>query len=431
MIRLCRPSSVLIVLFAAFPLVAAEPKTELKVVTNRPEALYGAGEPVEFVITAIRDGKPLEAGKAAYLLDNDGVGTLGKGEAEVVQGKAVVRGSLDKPGFLRCQVTLRGEKKPLVAVAAAGIDVEKIPPSLPVPDDFDRFWTAQKQKLAAVPIKAEQTPVKSPVEGVECFDVQVTCLGKPVSGYFARPASAKPKSLPAILHVHGAGVRGSSLAGAAGWAKRGMLSMDINAHGIPNGKPAEFYENLTRGELKDYRFAGRDDREKCYFLGMFLRLIRAIDFLASRPEWDGKTVVVQGHSQGGGQSIAAAGLDSRVTFIAAGVPAICDHSGRAAGRINGWPRLVPTDSSGKPDPVVLEVARYFDCMNLATRAKAGAILSVGFVDSVCPPTSVYAAYNNLLGKRSMLIEPLMGHAAPPKITEAFRKAIEKHLDEQK
>ena len=89
---------------------------------------------------------------------------------------------------------------------------------------------------------------------------------------------------------------------------------------------------------------------------MFLRLTRALEFLTSQPEWDGKILMVEGGSQGGGQSLAAAGLDSRVTFIAAGVPAICDHSGKAIGRINGWPKLVP-DKDGKPDPQALQAAR--------------------------------------------------------------------------
>ena len=90
------------------------------------------------------------------------------------------------------------------------------------------------------------TPVESKDDAIECFDVQLDCLGgAPVSGYFGRPKAAKPKSLPAILYVHGAGVRGSSLGNAVSGAGHGMLSMDINAHGIPNGKPAAF---LCRSE---------------------------------------------------------------------------------------------------------------------------------------------------------------------------------------
>src|SRR5262249_36550651 len=184
------------------------------------------------------------------------------------------------------------------------------------------------------------------------FDVQVECVGKPVSGYFGRPKDAKPKSLPAILFVHGAGVRSASL-GSTHWStlEGGMLSFDINAHGIPNGKPEEFYKALSDGELKGYPSFGREDREQCYFKGMFLRLIRAIDFLTAQPEWDGKTLIVYGSSQGGFQAFAAAGLDARVTFICAGVPAGCDHTGTVVNRINGWPKIVPLDDQGNPDPL--------------------------------------------------------------------------------
>ena len=312
-------------------------------------------------------------------------------------------------------------------MAGAAFSPEKIGPSLPVPDDFDAFWTAKKAKLAAVPMNPVLTPVKMPDATVECFDVQIPCVGpRPVSGYFARPVGETPKSLPAILHVHGAGVGSSNLYAAVSGANSKYLSMDINAHGIPNGKPNTYYKDLSDGELKGYPTFGRDDCEKCYFLGMFLRLTRALEFLTSQPEWDGKILMVEGGSQGGGQSLAAAGLDRRVTFIAAGVPAICDHSGKAIRRINGWPKLVP-DKDGKPDPQSLQAARYFDAMNFATRAKAEAIVSVGLIDNVCPPSSVYATYNNLPGKKQIVIEPLMGHSSSPKIQNAFAAATGEHV----
>ena len=249
----------------------------------------------------------------------------------------------------------------------------------------------------------------------------------PVSGYFGLPKDAEPKSLPAILWVHGAGVRSSSLGNAVKGAKWDMLSMDINAHGIPNGKPSEYYSDLSKGRLKDYRQAGRESRETVYFRGMFLRLVRALDFLTSRPEWDGKHLIVIGHSQGGGQALAAGGLDPRVTLIASGVPAICDHSGRAAGRINGWPKLVPMGEDGKPEPKSLEAGRYVDGVNFASRCKAQAIMSVGFIDTVCPPSSCYAAYNCLQGPKEIVNVPLMGHAAPAEIHSAFADCVLGHV----
>jgi cephalosporin-C deacetylase-like acetyl esterase len=313
-------------------------------------------------------------------------------------------------------------------MAGAGFDPLRIRPSLPVPNDFDAFWQAQKRRLARVPMTPTLAPVASPLAGIECFDVRVPCVPpRPVSGYLARPAGAAPRSLPAILCVHGAGVYTSNLHTAAAQAQTyHALAMDMNAHGITNGQPQAFYQALDAGDLKGYPFAGREDRQQCYFLGMFLRLVRAIEFLTSQPEWDGKVLIVQGSSQGGGQAIAAAGLDPRVTLISAGVPAICDHTGGAIGRISGWPRLVP-ETNGRPDPKVLQVSRYFDCANFAARTRAEALFSVGFIDVVCPPTSVYAAYNALKGKRSIVNEPLMGHAVSAELARATDEAIRAHI----
>ncbi len=410
-------------------LAAAEPAVQLSVTTDRPEALYSMGEQAGFLVKLSGDAAAIEGTEVSFILDKDGMPPVIEGKAKLEEGAARIEGTLGEPGFLRCRVTWKkADGKTQTAMAAAGFDPLKITPSLPVPDDFDAFWAEQKARLAKVPMTPELTPVPSAVEGIEAFDVQIPCVEpRPVSGYFARPKGAGPKSLPAILSVHGAGVRSSGL-GSAVWAARqyNALGMDINAHGIPNGKPDEFYTALAAGELKDYRAAGRDDRQTCYFLGMFLRLVRAMEFLTSQPEWDGKILIVQGSSQGGGQSIAAAGLDPRVTLIAAGVPAICDHSGKAAGRINGWPKLVP-DENGVPDAKILQVARYFDAMNFATRAKAEAVVSVGFIDGTCPPTSVYAAYNNLPGKKQMTCEPLMGHTTFPSHQKAAAAAIAEHI----
>jgi cephalosporin-C deacetylase-like acetyl esterase len=321
--------------------------------------------------------------------------------------------------------------QPVAALAGAGVTPTEIKPSLPVPDDFDAFWAAQKKKLAAVPAKAKLTPATTASKKAEVFDVQVDALGAPVSGYFARPLGAKPKSLPIILTLHGAGVRSANPVGPVGWAEQGLLAMDINAHGIPNGKPAEFYTDLTNGALKDYRYAGRESRETCYFLGMFLREVRALDFLCAQPEWDGKTVVVYGSSQGGFQAFAGAFLDPRVTFFAAGVPAGSDHTGMAANRVAGWPKLVPV-IDGKPDPKVLEAARYFDNVNFAAHTKAkGAIVTVGFIDQTCPPTSVYAAFNALpIANKKIYHDIPRGHANSPEAINAMVEAVRAHLKAQ-
>ena len=405
----------------------------LTVKADRAGALYKTGEQACFTIRVTRDGEPLSAGSVSYVVDDfitnsPTPNSYPKGTLTLRNGSASVPVTCDRPLFLRCRVRFETpDKKQLQGVGGIGFAPLEIEPSLPVPDDFDRFWSEQKKQLANIPMEPKLTPVQPNKADIACFDVQVNCLGgAPVSGYLALPRKAKRGSLPIVLWVHGAGVRNSSLGNAIKGAQAGMLSMDINAHGLANGKPAEYYAKQAKGPLAGYRLAGRESRETSYFRGMFLRLVRAIDYLTSRPEWNGRTVAVIGHSQGGGQALAAGGIDPRVTFIAAGVPAICDHSGRVADRINGWPKLVPLESDGKPDPIILQASRYVDAVNFASRCKAEAIVSVGFIDSVCPPASCYAAYNCLQGTKEMVNKPGMSHAAPVDIQQRFFAKLLEH-----
>lgn len=415
-------------LILALPLAAQTPALVIKASVDKPQALYQTGDTARFEIVVTQGGKPLAEGKVQCNLSKDGVEPRRQETVEVKNGKASITGSLNEPGFLLLQASIPGQKE--TAQASAGFNPQDIKPSLPVPDDFDSFWAAQKAALAKVEMKSTLTPVPSNFTKTDAFDAQITCLGAPVSGYYGRPKNAKAKSHPAILFVHGAGVGGSSLPALA-WSERenGMLAMDINAHGLPNGKPKAFYDEQAAGALKDYRFQGRDDREKCYFKGMFLRVIRALDFLTAQPEWDGKTLIVYGSSQGGFQAFAAAGLDARVTFFCAGVPAGCDHTGVAVGRINGWPKIV-TLVDGKGVEAEMQSARYFDNVNFAIRARCkGAAVTVGFIDTVCPPTSVYAAYNALNMTKTLHTMPLTGHKSSPDASAFMTEAALAHVRE--
>ena len=412
---------------AAVP--AGKPSTQLTATTDRADATYRRGETVTFTVRLEHEGRPVEAADVEWTLTKDGVAPTRTGRVRLQGGAASITGSLDEPGFLQCRVSYQAGATKLIALAGAGVAPLEIKPSQPVPDDFDAFWAAKKKALAAVPMNARLQTVKSPQAGVETVDVQLDCIGAPVSGYFAQPAGASLHSQPAILTVHGAGVNSSSLGGAAGWAKEGAIALDINAHGLPNGLEKSYYDALAAGALKDYRVRGRQSREEIYFLGMFLRLIRAIDFLTSVHEWDGRTLVVFGSSQGGAQALAAAGLDPRVTFFAAGVPAMCDHTGALANRIAGWPKLIPTGE--KPPADVVTAVRYYDAVNFAARARAPGFFTVGFIDTTCPPTSVYAAYNALPAAKEIFNDITAGHTNTPAARDAMRAAVLRHFTAQR
>jgi cephalosporin-C deacetylase len=407
---------------AALAQQPAAPALTLKVVTDRTDAIFEAGDTVSFLIESSDPSLP----SVSAVVSEDGWNAQPAQTVALTRGNGSLSVALTKPGFTLVRIT--APNTTASAMAAAACDPTEIKPSLPIPEDFDSFWAKQKTALAKVPVKFTLSPVTTSAKTVDAFDAQIDCLGAPVSGYYGRPKNAAPKSCPAILFVHGAGVSGSSLGGTY-WAERegGMIAMDINAHGIPNGKPADFYKQLNEGALKDYRYVGRSDRETNYFKGMFLRLVRAIDFLTAQPEWDGKTVIVYGSSQGGFQAFAAGALDERVTFICAGVPAGCDHTGISVNRINGWPKLVSI-TGGKPNEAELQTARYFDNVNFAQRCHAkGAAVTVGFIDTTCPPTSVYAAFNALTIPKKIHIDTLAGHKNTPEASKFMQDAALTHV----
>jgi cephalosporin-C deacetylase len=420
--------SILKLLLALGVPLAAGARPVLTAMAERAGARYARGELVTFVLGLQEDGKPVTEAELTWTLSKDGVPPLQAGRVRVEAGRAVVTGRLEEPGFLQLRVKLETAAGEVSALAGAAVEPERIGPSLAAPQDFDAFWAEQKRRLAAVPLHPQLTTVKSGVAGVEAADVQLDCVGAPVSGYFAQPAGARVRSLPAILTVHGAGVNSASLATAAGWAREGALAFDINAHGLPNGRGKAFYEQLAAGELKDYRLRGRNSREEMYFLGMFLRVLRALDFLTMQDEWDRRTLVVFGSSQGGAQALAAAGLDPRVSFFVAGVPAMCDHTGGEVQRIAGWPKFIPTGQVAEPP--VREAVRYFDGVNFAARARARGFFTVGFIDSTCPPTTVYAAYNALTEPKRIFDDIPTGHANSPAAREAMRAAVLAHFAAQ-
>src|SRR5688500_16387802 len=255
----------------------------LKVATDRADALYRRGDTVTFNVTLVRDatGEHVIGPEIKWSITKDGKPLNRAGTAKLEREAFILTGQLTEPGFLHCMVECMPPGAPkLTARAAAAFDPQEIQPSLPAPADFDDFWAAQKKHLAVVPANVRLTPVSHATEGIECFEVQAdTGLGRPLSGYLARRAGAKPQSLPAIVIAHGSGVTTSNLTRAIAWAKDGFLALDFNAHGLPNAQPKEFYAALQAGELKEYYLQGRDSRDAMYLRGIFFRLLRAIDTL--------------------------------------------------------------------------------------------------------------------------------------------------------
>ena len=296
------------------------------------------------------------------------------------------------------------------------------------PKDFNKFWKQEKKVLRALNMEVKSVPVKVTNSGFSCSDVEINCIGpKPARGYFAKPEKAKARSLPIVLYLHAAGVAGSwcrsEIGNAMRYAKmgKGVICFDLNAHGMVNGQPEEYYKDLEAGELKNYYISGLENRNEVYFRGMYLRLIRTLDFLTKQPEWDGKRILVIGESQGGGQALVAAGIDHRVSAAVAIVPAMCDWGGTLVGRKGGWPQ--PFDS--KSDKEKMSVALpYFDAAHLLKGCRATLVTEIGLIDNTCPATSIFAAINQANGEKITFVVPYREHhMSQPAYKEIWDKSV--------
>ncbi|HUR38300.1 MAG TPA: acetylxylan esterase [Planctomycetota bacterium] len=390
----------------ADPVVLVAPDVE--------SGVYEPGKPVTWSVQ-VKAGDAVGAGKVTYVVRPGGTGESAKGEAELVDGKATVKAARETPGTLLLEVHYRpegAEKKVVIGRGGAVYAPDQIAPSAPPPEDFDAFWKEKIAELAAVPYDTVLTPVDVGNPAVEYFKITMNNIrGSKIQGQIARPAGKK--TLPAMLQVQYAGVYGLPKDWVVNNAKNGWLSMNILAHDLPIDEKPEFYKAKSEKELADYPLIGSDDREKSYFLRMFLSCYRAVEYLTQREDWDKKALVVQGGSQGGYQAIVTAGMCPAVTAMAANVPAGCDHTGKQAGRAPGWPNWAAR-LMGKDGAKTLAASRYFDAMNFAPKIQCPSLVGVGLVDPVCPPEGILATVNQIKGPKKIIVMPRSDHGGDHK-----------------
>jgi cephalosporin-C deacetylase len=153
---------------------------------------------------------------------------------------------------------------------------------------------------------------------------------------------------------------------------------------------------MTRGVLKPQTY---------FYRRVFTDAVRAIEAAQDHPAVDAKRIAVTGGSQGGGISLAAAGLSQAVSVMMPDVPFLC-HYRRATEITDAHPyREISQYCQIHRDKVdaVFNTLSYFDGVNFAARANAQALFSVGLMDEICPPSTVFAAYNHYAGPKQIEI----------------------------
>lgn len=381
---------------------------------------YKTGQNVTFTISAYRCGIPVDGVEMRYELAEDMMPTRNTGSVMMHKGKATIfGGTMRKPGFLRLRVFCEIDGNKYEEKGTVGFDVDKINATVRNPSDFQDFWKQAVNKARKVPLNPRKILMPELcTDKVDVYQVSFANASEEARmyGILCVPKAAGPH--PAVLKLPGHGVRGYK--GDAGQAAKGCIVLEMGIHGIPVDMQPEVYLNLRHGALDGYHSMNMNDRDKFYYKRVITGLVRAIDFLETLPEYNGRLGTFGG-SQGGGLSIIMAGLDPRVNGLVAWYPAMCDMEGYAHGRAGGWPHTLKNKTFQTDD--ILNTVCYFDAVNFARRIKVPGFYTMGYNDMVCPPTSTFSAVNAINAPKQIVIAETTEHYAYQEQRDAAWKWI--------
>ncbi|WP_435133528.1 acetylxylan esterase [Actinacidiphila sp. bgisy144] len=293
-------------------------------------------------------------------------------------------------------------------------ELRRYRPDQPEPDDFDAFWAATLAEARTTALDARFTPFDAPLTGVEVLDATFAGYGgHPVRGWLLLPAHTEGP-LPAVVkyigYNGGRGLPHEHLVWpAAGFACFVMDSRGQGSGGSvgdtpdPVGGGPAYPGQMTRGIL---------DRDAYYYRRLFTDAVRAVEAVRSHPRVDPARVAAAGGSQGGGITLAVAGLVPDLAAVAVDVPFLCHYPRALAVAAQGPYREIAAYLSAHRDhtEAAFRTLAYFDGVHFAARATAPALFSVAQEDQTCPPSTVFAAFNAYgAAAKSIEVYPFNGH----------------------
>jgi cephalosporin-C deacetylase len=259
------------------------------------------------------------------------------------------------------------------------------------------------------------TPHDRQLKLIEVFDAEFPgFMGQPIKGWFMKPRSAEGP-LPVIVEYMGYGGGRGFPQDWLQWPAAGYAFFIVDARG--QGSSWRPGDTPDRGdyhigpEYPGFMTRGIQNRETYYFRRLICDAVRAVDAVKTLDAVDGGRIILTGGSQAGGLTLAAAGLREDIAAAMPDVPFLC-HFRRAVTLTDDYPyqeiRLYLRQHRGSEEDVY-RVLNYFDGVHFAARCEAPALFSCGLMDTVCPPSTVFAAYNRYRGPKDITVYPYNSH----------------------
>jgi cephalosporin-C deacetylase len=294
----------------------------------------------------------------------------------------------------------------------------------PKPDDFDAFWDAGLAEMRKIDPQVELKPSDFQTPFAECLDMYFTGVGGArIHAKLLRPKdSAQPH--PAVLMFHGYSGSAGNWSDKLGYAAMGYTVAALDCRG--QGGESEDVGGVSGNTLNGHVIRGLDDApEKLLFRQIFLDTAQLAKIVMDMPDVDETRVGATGGSQGGGLTLACAALEPAIKLVAPIYPFLTDYqriwemdlARNAYAELQKYFRSF--DPNHKREDETFTKLGYIDVQHLARRIKAEVLMGVGLMDTTCPPSTQFAAYNKITSKKSLKIYPDFSHEVLPGIGDVI------------
>lgn len=366
---------------------------QIQVRNSDANGYYEAGEQMNFIV------QPAASGMVNYKIYYDNrTDPVEEGSIFANQGQDNnIPFTLNEPGVVFCEVE-QFFQKDRVTAAFSPYEIQQTEPE---PADFDAFWNARKAELAAVPIDPNLQLINE-TQYATTYQISLAQIdNRRVYGYISVPKGAGP--FPAIIEFPAFGsvpIGPNDIVAE----RAGAIYMNIVIHNAP----------ANQVDPNAYQPDVITDPNQFYFRWAILAGVRCIDYLATRPDWDGVNMALTGDSQGGALSTMVAGLDNRVNLISIAHGAYAEHAGNAYGKASGFPfYLRQAEERGFDYDQVRLASRYYDAINFAKRYDGKVLDFLSYEDEISYVSGNFAVFNQFKNEKILMHWLPNGHNPSP------------------
>ena len=289
-------------------------------------------------------------------------------------------------------------------------ELERYRPELTHEHDFDEFWRGTLDAARTCTDRPKAVRVDAGLRAVDSYDVTFAgWAGEPVRAWLVLPKGGTHRWC--VVEFQGYGVGRGRVHEHLLYAACGFAHFVVDARGHSRGDTGDRSAASSGPHEPGFMTQGAHDPKAHYLRRLITDAVRAVDAARALELVGPAEIAVAGPSQGGGLAIAVSGLIPGLRAVLPDVPFLCDHR-RGAVVSDRVPYLEVAQFLRKRPELVDSTFRtlsYFDGMNFAARATAPALFSVALMDPVCPPSTVFAAYNHYAGPKDIRVYPFNEH----------------------